>query len=196
MNQEQYQFIQEKYGNLIYTIAQKINGDIAKCDPDDNVQDLWISALEAIKGYEAQDNGKNGKFEDFKNTQGFDKYIKTCLWHKKGKKGADVTKKRAITSTFSATSPNYSMQDEKLLLDVADPKFVNMNIADNVLEDIRVKLLPEEKLIVQNILQNPDCLKDNGRVNIAKLCRVTKLKVEEVRYYLEYIKSRYNMTMM
>ena len=196
MNQEQYQFIQEKYGNLIYTIAQKINGDIAKCDPDDNVQDLWISALEAIKGYEAQDNGKNGKFEDFKNTQGFDKYIKTCLWHKKGKKGSDVTKKLGITSTYSVDGHNYSMQDEKLLLDVVDPKIVNMNIADNVLEDIRVKLLPQEKLIVENILQNPDCLKDNGRVNIAKLCRVTKLKVEEVRYYLEYIKSRYNMTMM
>jgi len=52
MNQEQYQFIQEKYGNLIHMIAQKINGDVARCDPDDNVQDLWISALEAIRGYE------------------------------------------------------------------------------------------------------------------------------------------------
>jgi hypothetical protein len=196
MNQEQYQFIQEKYGNLIYTIAQKINGDIAKCDPDDNVQDLWISALEAIKGYEAQDNGKNGKFEDFKDTKGFDKYIKTCLWHKKGKKGSDVTKKLKITSTFSVDNRDPVMHDEILLLDVVDPKIVNMNIADNVLEDIRVKLLPQEKLIVENILQNPDCLKDNGRVNIAKLCRVTKLKVEEVRYYLDYIKSRYNMTMM
>jgi len=196
MNQEQYQFIQEKYGNLIHMIAQKINGDVARCDPDDNVQDLWISALEAIKGYEAQDNGKNGKFEDFKDTKGFDKYIKTCLWHKKGKKGSDVTKKLKITSTFSVDNRDPVMHDEILLLDVVDPKIVNMNIADNVLEDIRVKLLPQEKLIVENILQNPDCLKDNGRVNIAKLCRVTKLKVEEVRYYLEYIKSRYNMTMM
>jgi len=88
------------------------------------------------------------------------------------------------------------MHDEILLLDVVDPKIVNMNIADNVLEDIRVKLLPQEKLIVENILQNPDCIKDNGRVNIAKLCKATKLKVEEVRYYLDYIRSRYNMTMM
>jgi len=196
MNQEQYQFIQEKYGNLIHMIAQKINGDVARCDPDDNVQDLWISALEAIRGYEAQDNGKNGKFEDFKDTRGFDKYIKTCLWHKKGKKGSDVTKKLKITSTFSVDNRDPVMHDEILLLDVVDPKIVNMNIADNVLEDIRVKLLPEEKLIVENILQNPDCIKDNGRVNIAKLCKATKLKVEEVRYYLEYIKSRYNMTMM
>jgi len=71
-----------------------------------------------------------------------------------------------------------------------------MNIADNVLEDIRVKLLPQEKLIVENIVGNPDCMKDNGRVNVAKLCKATKLKVEEVRYYLDYIRSRYNMTMM
>lgn len=194
MNQEQYEFIQEKYGKLIYMIAKKISGDAAKCDFEDNVQDLWITAIEAIKGYEIQNNGSNGKFEDFKDSKGFDQYIKTCLWHKKGKKGTDVTKKLGITDTF--TIGETDVNDERLLFDIPDPKVVNINIHDEALEDIRVKLLPEERLIVQHILQHPDCLKDNGMINVHQIAKATKMKTHKVRYFVDYIKSRYNLTMM
>lgn len=195
MNQEQYEFVQEKYGNLIYMIAQRISGDGATAEFEDNAQDLWMVAMEAIHGYERQDNGKNGKFEDFKNTKGFDRYIKTCLWNLKAKKGTNVTKKRHITHAYSING-EVENSDDQLLFDTQDPKVTNINVNDDVLEDIRVKLLPQEKLIVQHILEHPDCMKDNGTINVFQIAKSTKMKPYEVEYFVQYIKSRYNMTMM
>lgn len=195
MNQEQYEFVQEKYGNLIYMIAQRISGDGATAEAEDNVQDLWMAAMEAIHGYERQDDGKNGKFEDFKNTKGFDRYIKTCLWHLKAKKGTNVTKKQGITKALSIEG-NADSTDDQLMFNIQDPKVTNINVNDEVLEDIRVKLLPQEKLIVKHILEHPDCMKDNGTVNISQIAKSTNMKSYEVEYFVQYIKSRYNMTMM
>ena len=195
MNQEQYEFIEEKYGNLIYMIAQRISGDGATAESEDNVQDLWMAAMEAIHGYEKQDGGKNGSFEDFKNTKGFDRYIKTCLWNLKAKKGIRVTKKRPITSAFSIDGKSDSV-DDQLLFDVQDPKVYNINLDENVLEDIRVKLLPQEKLIVEHILEHPDCLKDNGTINISQIAKATNMKPSLVEYFVEYIKMRYNLAMI
>ena len=195
MTHEQYEFIQKKYGNLIYMIAHRISGDNATADIEDNVQDLWLTVIESIEGFETQDGGKNGKFEDFKNTKGFDQYVKTCLWHKKGKKGANITKKQEVTRAFSIdgeSDPN----DELLLMDVPDPKAINMNIHDDVLEDVRVRLTPHEKQIVSHILQHPECVKDNGTVNISQICKAINRKPKEVNDDVEYIKKRYNFTLL
>lgn len=195
MTHEQYDFIQHKYGNLIYMIAHRISGDNATADIEDNVQDLWLTVIESIEGFETQDGGKNGKFEDFKNTKGFDQYVKTCLWHKKGKKGANITKKQEVTRAFSIdgeSDPN----DELLLMDVPDPKAINMNIHDDVLEDVRVRLTPHEKQIVSHILQHPECVKDNGTVNISQICKAVNRKPKEVKDDVEYIKKRYNFTLL
>ena len=194
MNQDQYDFIQQKYGNLIYMIAQRISGDAATADFEDNVQDLWIAAMEAVKWFESQDNGKNGKFEDFKDTKGFDQYIKTCLWHRKGKKGTNITKKLHINNAYSIDGDN-SVNEDGLLLEIPDAKVTNYVYNSDVLENISVKLPDPHKIVVSHILEHPDCLKDNGTVNVIEIKKATKLSSDVVQAALRDIKNQYNMSM-
>jgi hypothetical protein len=195
MNQEQYDFIQKKYGNLIYSIAHHISGDNATADIEDNVQDLWLSVCDAIRWFEQQNHGANGSFETFKNTKGFDQYIKTCLWHKKAKKGTSITKKQVITRAISIDGDSNNDNDPHLM-DVCDPKASNINLHDEVLEDIRIKMTPDEKQIIQHILNNPDCMKDNGTVNISQIAKAVRRNPMEVKDDVEYIKKRYNFTLL
>ena len=52
MNDKQLELIEEKYGRLIHKIGHWISGDNAIASHDDNTQDIWIAAMEAIRGYE------------------------------------------------------------------------------------------------------------------------------------------------
>lgn len=194
MNQDQYDFIQQKYGNLIYMIAQRISGDAATADFEDNVQDLWIAAMESVKWFESQDGGKNGKFEDFKDTKGFDQYIKTCLWHRKGKKGTNITKKLHINNAYSIDGDN-SVNEDGLLLEIPDAKVTNYVYNSDVLENISIKLSSPHKRVVSHILQHPDCLKDNGTVNVIEVTKATKLSSDVVQAALRDIKNQYNLSM-
>jgi hypothetical protein len=195
MNQEQYQFIQEKYGNLIYTIAQRISGDNATSEVEDNVQDLWLSAMDAIRWFESQDNGKNGKFEDFKESKGFDQYIKTCLWHRKGKKGTAITKKMKINNAYSIDG-NINENDDILTLDIPDMKCTNYVYNYSILENISLKLSPQHRIVISHILEHPDCVKDNGLVNVLGITNATKLQTNVVNAALREIRNQYNLSLL
>ena len=58
MNDEQMELIEDKYGKLIHKIGHWISGDAAISSHQDNTQDIWIAAMEAIKGYEKKENLK------------------------------------------------------------------------------------------------------------------------------------------
>lgn len=91
---EQWELIDEKYGKLLTTICSKISGDAAIANFDDNLQDLRLATMDAVAGF----SRKEGKeFEDFWGTAGFNKYMKTCLWNLKTRKGAKLA--NDITST-------------------------------------------------------------------------------------------------
>lgn len=195
MTQEQYDFIQERYGNLIYMIAQRISGDNATSEVEDNVQDLWLAAMDAIRWFESQDDGKNGKFEDFKESKGFHQYIKTCLWHRKGKKGTSITKKMHINHAFSIDGER-SKDDDSLMLDLPDLKVTNYVYTMESLEDIRIKLPDQHKVVVSHILNHPDCLKEDGSVNVHGIVRSTNLKHKVVNSILTDIKNQYNLSLI
>ena len=76
MNDKQLELIEQKYGKLIHKIGHWISGDNAIASHDDNTQDIWIAAMEAIRGYGKKENQT---FDQFWGSVGFDKYLKTCL---------------------------------------------------------------------------------------------------------------------
>ena len=88
---EVHEIISEKYDKLMLHIAHKISGDVATSSVEDNYQDLWLAAFEALEGFSKQNNGANGPVEQWINTKSFDKYLKTCLWNKKNHKGKNIT---------------------------------------------------------------------------------------------------------
>ena len=94
LTDQQVELIEEKYGKLIHKISNWISGDNMISSHDDNVQDLWLAVMEAVRGYSKKENQV---FEEFWGSRGFDKYLKTCLWNLKNNKGAKITKKYPVT---------------------------------------------------------------------------------------------------
>jgi len=161
MNDTQHELIEEKYGNLIYKIAHNISGDRATATIEDNVQELWISAIEAIRGYAKKESLS---FEEFWGTTGFDKYIKTCLWNSKNNRGAKITKKFKINRDVVSISDN---QEVLTIVDesVPDPEF------DMFMEDTGKILTDEELSVVSILIQDPSYIKPSGKANIEAVAR-------------------------
>jgi hypothetical protein len=160
MNSEQLQLIEKKYGKLIHKIGHNISGDTALCDHGDNTQDLWIAAMDAIRGYER----KEGKpFEQFWDTKGFDKYFKTCLWNLKNSKGARITKRNNLTNTVSVDEHEEILQVEETS--------VPSHAFDHMYDDLPTSLSDHEADVIKMLVESPDYITEDGRVNIQALSK-------------------------
>lgn len=84
--------LEERYMNLIRSIAYKIGGDRVGADIDDCHQELFLAAMEAMEAFRRLQYPELS-YDEILELPGFGKYVKSCLWHKKGKVGALITKK-------------------------------------------------------------------------------------------------------
>ena len=175
MNDKQLELIEQKYGKLIHKIGHWISGDNAISSHDDNTQDIWIAAMEAIRGYEKKENMT---FEEFWGTKGFDKYIKTCLWNVKNSKGAKITKK------FNITRNTVDIVDNEEVLQKEDPS-VSSPETDIFIEEIQPMLNGDQQTLVRAILEDPTYIKPSGKVNINALAKTTGKTWNEVSILLK-----------
>ena len=163
--------VEDKYGKLIHKIGHYISGDIAISSHEDNTQDIWIAAMEAIRGYEKKENMT---FDEFWGTKGFDKYLKTCLWNIKNSKGAKITKK------FNITRNTVNIVDNEEVLRMEDLSSCPDEV-ESFISELSFKLTDEQNLVIRMILEDPNMIKPNGKVCIASLIK-------------ELGKSRYEVT--
>ena len=175
MNDKQLQLIEQKYGKLIHKIGHWISGDTAISSHEDNTQDIWIAAMEAIRGYEKKEGMS---FEEFWGTRGFDKYIKTCLWNVKNSKGAKITKK------FHITRNTVDIVDNEEVLQKEDQS-VSCPETDIFLEEIQPMLNDDQQLLVRSILEDPAYIKPSGKVNINALAKTLGKSWNEVSILLK-----------
>jgi hypothetical protein len=161
MNDEQMELIEEKYGKLIHKIGHWISGDNAISSHSDNTQDLWMTVIEAIRGYEKKENQT---FEEFWGTRGFDKYLKTCLWNVKNSKGAKITKKYPITRN------TVNIIDNEEVLQKADPSLSSPD-TDIYLGELPTILSGDQVKVVKLIIEDPKYIKPSGKVNTNALAR-------------------------
>lgn len=185
MNQQQFELIQQKYGKLIHKIGHWISGDAAISSHEDNTQDIWIAAMEAIRGYEKKENLT---FDQFWNTTGFDKYIKTCLWNIKNSKGAKITKK------FGITRNTVDISDNEEVLHMADPSMVSPE-TEVFLEELPGILDADETQIVSLILEDPQYIKPSGKVNINALADASGKSWNDVSNILKEIGRKIGNTL-
>ena len=157
---DQWNKIETKYGMLMHKISHKISGDVATASFDDNLQDIRLAAMEAVMGFEKQNDGANGTFDEFWESKGFDKYIKTCMWTKKNNKGAKITKKSPILKGTVSTDKEEVLEIE------ADSGDADAAI---LLEEISYLLTPMQQKIVEMVTQDPTLVKPNGRINIKRV---------------------------
>jgi len=161
MNDKQLDLIEEKYGKLIHKIGHWISGDNAIASHADNTQDIWMAAMEAIRGYEKKENQT---FDEFWGSRGFDKYLKTCLWNVKNSKGAKITKKYPLTKgTVDVVGNEEVLQRE-------DRSFIAPE-TEVYLKEVNELLTKDQAKVVRCILDDPKYIKPSGKVNINALAK-------------------------
>jgi len=161
INEHQRQLIENKYGRLIHKIGHNISGDLAISSHPDNVQDLWVSVLEAVQGF-AKKEGQT--FDEFWGSKGFDKYIKTCLWNSKNSKGAKITKKYPITKHTVDIVDN----GEVLALEAPSSLSTESSI---FMEEVAPLFTEEQQEVVFRLVEEPTYIKPSGKVNIQALAQ-------------------------
>jgi len=178
---EQWQKIDDKYGNLMWKISYKISGDNAIANLEDNHADLQVAALEAIAGFKK----KTGKTADeFLDTKLFDQYFKTCLWNSKNNKGAKIAKKYHLTrDTVSTSEYEDIIQDS---INSSRGEHYNFDVA----EIFPFTLTSLEQRIVDLVVDDPNMLKDNGTLNIHQLGKVMHKTWSDVRDIVEGLNQR------
>ena len=181
---DEWLLIDEKYGKLLTKICTKISGDVAVASFEDNLQDLRIATIEAVAGF-AKKEGL--PFSSFWGTVGFNKYMKTCLWNLKNKKGARISKRYHIhKNTVDVTE--YS---DILVSDTADSSSVSV---DSFFKENKLTFTDDQKNVVDIIVSNPDYVKSNGKVNVTKLSKTLGCCVAKTRKLLNSLKNKTNFT--
>lgn len=176
---EQWELIDEKYGKLLTTICSKISGDIAIANFDDNLQDLRMAAMDAVAGFARKEDKA---FDDFWGTIGFNKYMKTCLWNLKNKKGARISKRYNINkNTVDITE--YS---DILLSADSDTSGVS---CDSLFDEVTCKLSEEQIKVITVATDHPEYMKPSGRLNITKLSKELGCCSAKTRKLLSQIKN-------
>jgi hypothetical protein len=180
MNNKQMQLIEDKYGKLIHKIGHWISGDTAISSHQDNIQDIWIAAIEAIRGYEKKEAQT---FEEFWGSKGFDKYIKTCMWNVKNSKGAKITKKFPITRGTVDIIDN----EEVLQMEALDSFSVDSKI---LLEELPRLLSQEHTHIINLIVGDPRYIKPSGKANVSAIAKEMGKSWNETNYLIKEIGER------
>jgi|TARA_R110002020_G_scaffold475566_1_gene710985 hypothetical protein len=185
ITQEQWELIDDKYGKLLSKICTKISGDAATASFEDNLQDLRIATLEAVAGF-AKKEGQ--PFDSFWGTMGFNKYMKTCLWNLKNKKGARISKRYAIhKNTVDVTE--YS---DILVSQDTDSSSISV---DSFFEDSKHTYNEDQETAIRTVVKNPYLVKPNGRINIRKLSTEIGFCVAKTRKILDSIKKKTNINL-
>jgi len=185
ITEEQWELIDEKYGKLLSKICTKISGDAAIASFEDNLQDLRIATIEAVAGF-AKKEGK--PFDSFWGTMGFNKYMKTCLWNLKNKKGARISKRYEIhKNTVDVTE--YS---DILVSQDADSSSVSV---DSFFEETKHTFNEDQENAIRTVVQNPHLVKPNGKINNKKLSRELGFCAAKTRKILNSIKEKTNISL-
>ncbi len=180
MNEQQMELIEEKYGKLIHKIGHWISGDNAISGHEDNTQDIWIAAMDAIRGYEKKENQT---FDQFWGSKGFDKYLKTCLWNVKNSKGAKITKKYPITKGTVDVVGNeevLQMQDNSLIAPDTEV----------FIQEIKEMLTKDQAHVVKCVLDDPRYIQPSGKANINALAKEMGKTWNEVSVILGQIGNK------
>jgi hypothetical protein len=161
VNDEQWGLIDKKYGKLIMFIAQRIRGDDTIASFEDNCAHLRLVALGSVKAYGKKENRS---FDEFWGSEGFDKYIKTCLWNYLRRKMGEIKKRHCVTSRVVDT------QVFELILDSYSTRMGECAMETKLfLKEIRSSLNPIQVKIFDAVFEDPSLVKVGGKINKDRL---------------------------
>lgn len=172
INEEQWNMILKKYKKLLYHVSHRIGGDNITNDFNDSYQDLSIACIEAVKAYRKK---TCEDFDDFFDTEGFDKYLKTVLWNCKNNKGANITKRIPINRKITL--------EEELI----DAEMCHIDTSSIMFDDSSID--DECRRIVDTIHHNPKLIKPNGSINLNALAKELNQEKGKVKLHLTQLET-------
>ena len=188
VSQEDWGYIKEKFESLFYFISYRLTGDNAICDMEDNMQDFYITTINAIEGFEAQ--GTNGEPKDFIRTEDFAAYLKTCLWYFKAKKGKRVSfisdKRKGEISLHGSDKKEGG--EYRGATEIEDPKSSGVVYEEEkFLEELANSLKGRAGKLLKIIAQYPDVYMDSGHLNISRLAKYCNISELDINKSLKFI---------
>ncbi len=154
LTDEDWEWIEKKYGSLLHHIAYRVGGDPITYDHDDSYQELVIAVLDTVRTF---DSTTGQKFQEYKDSKHFDKYLKTVLWNRKNNMGSKIVKREPLRRQVTI--------DDDLLADKVHlpcESFVPFGNED---------FTEAERTMIDEILHDPKIVKPNGKFNISRVCR-------------------------
>ena len=120
----------------------------------------------------------------------FDAYTKTCLWHKKNSKGANITKKFPLTNKMVSVHgrQDSQMDDDNVFL-VEDPSpgpEVSLDMCE-----LFGKFNHTQGLILDEVIRDPSIIMGTGRINMSKLSKAMNLPVDKLKKEMELMEKQY-----
>ena len=171
MDNQDWEWLENKYGKLLHHIAYRIGGDSITNDNEDSYQNLCIAMLDTVARFE---KSMNVPFSEYKESKHFDKYLKTVLWNRKNNIGNKIVKREPLRRCVTI--------DEKILKDkVHTPiesfePFGNENLSGDMQE------------LVEQVIQDDKVIKPCGDFNISRLCRNLGKTKSQVKHTVEQLK--------
>ena len=182
---EQWELIDKKYGKLLTTICTKISGDAAIANFDDNLQDLRLAAMDAVSGFSKKEDKP---FEEFWGTIGFNKYMKTCLWNLKNKKGGRISKR------YNINKNTVDIVEYSDIL-VADTQDTSPFCIDTFLSETNIDFSEDQINLINLIVDNPTLIKPNGKINIRQASTLLGCCTAKARKQIESVRNKINLNL-
>ena len=184
---DDWELYQDKFGDLISFIAQRITGDPMCCDYEENVQDLYIAAINSINGYYKKNKITTADMavSEVIECPLFKQYTKTVLWNAKNYKGNKATKYKNFMPTSIDTIDN----KDDLVVDDTN-KIVDSD--DEVFNYFHKKFDGEERELLSVLVAHPECVRNNGTVNFNALSKASGKSFYKVKTRMTAIQSKLN----
>ena len=182
LRDEQWDYIMREFGDLFYHVTHRIYFDDPGANREDYVQDLKVVVLEAISAFERQNDGANGTVDDFLESEGFRKYLKTSLWNYKTKRGKHNQRRYQHLGDSVDVHDNVDLVDSVHYVSGLD-EFDS----DEFLMGLGPSLSDEEREVVKCIVSHPNAIKDTGSINISGIAKQTNIGREQVERIIRSI---------
>ena len=172
LTKEEWEWLEEKYGNLLHHIAYRIGGDSITNDHDDSYQELSIAMMDTVAMF---DRTASKPFSEYKETAHFDKYLKTVLWNRKNNLGTKIKRREPLRRQITI---NEQLVKDKVHSPIESFKpFGNENLDADLRE------------LIEQVEFDGRIIKPNGGLNINRLCRNTGKSKSEMRYTIGRLKN-------
>lgn len=180
---------EKKYGKLMWKIASKIGGDAAITSLEDNYNELCVAALESVAAFQKLTNRED--IDAYLEDKEFDQYTKTVLWNRKSNIGKPITNKMKKARIF-----NESVLEEDSGEDGGSFGFLDSIIKDSLdvssveFEDLCQAVPDKSKKILRALIMNPDCILQDGSVNISELSKRENTSYNSTKKAYKKLKSQ------